>query len=527
MGKQVYQELTWEGVTVDTYTDTTTGRIQVFSKGFAPLGGLGGVLIAESVPGNGKSDWRLVDGARYRRSINRQRDRDGEIPYTEKQFNKQFFSGGARQFNNERAFVLNKPGNSSQSERQAFFDNRVPFTSNPTGKKERVNFDQSITSTQVVNQNANPDPDVDVTATVPLNAPLGDGGGGGGGDGAGQNLGTNPDNGSTGQDGSIPNASTNGPIGQIVGDDQEEGLHIITVGEPEDPNKFAYDGTTLTGGNQGELIKYPLIDPPPGLNYDYVTFTAYEYNPGGVSLARKEYVHSGTQYETIQLPIQPTITETNSVGWTQDQLNDIQKGFADLSKGGMDFFDGDGGVAFKQAFQNGKEAIEDLLNNPTTKPLIKAFFAGQAVQANIIGRSTGAIINPNLELLFNGPALRTFNFNFRLTPRNADESRAIRKLIRAFKRNSAVQRTNPNLFLISPRVFQIEYNYRGQGQHPYLNKFKPTALTNFSVNYTPDGSYMVFGSTGSLTAYDITMSFTEINPIYADDIGDSDTDMGF
>lgn len=526
MGKQVYQELDWEGVTVDTYTDTTTGRIQVFDKGFGPLGGLGGVLIAESVPGNGKSDWRLVDGARYRRSVNRQRDSDGEIPYTEAQFNKKFFSDAARQFNNERAYVLNKPGNSSLSERQGFFDNRVPFTSNPTGNKERVNFDQSITTTQVVNPNANPDPDADADASVPLNDSSGDGGGGGGGNGDGQNIGTDPDADSTGQNGSIPNASTNGPIGQVVGD-QEDGLHIMTVGDPEDANQYAYDGTTTTGGSPGEYIKYPLIDPPPGLNYDYVTFTAYEYNPGGVDLTRTEYVHSGTKYETIQLPIQPTITETNSVGWTQDQLNDIQKGFADLSKGGMDFFDGDGGAAFRQAFANGKQAIKDLLENPTTKPLIKAFFAGQAVSANIIGRSTGAIINPNLELLFNGPSLRTFNFNFRLTPRNAEESRQIRKLIRAFKRNSAVQRSNVNLFLVSPRVFQIEYNYRGQGQHPYLNKFKPTALTSFSVNYTPDGSYMVFGTTGSVTAYDITMSFTEINPIYADDIDDSDTDMGF
>jgi hypothetical protein len=47
------------------------------------------------------------------------------------------------------------------------------------------------------------------------------------------------------------------------------------------------------------------------------------------------------------------------------------------------------------------------------------------------------------------------------------------------------------------------------------------------VNYTPDGSYMVFNDTGSLTAYDIQLSFTEIIPVYADDYNGPDTDMGF
>ena len=104
------------------------------------------------------------------------------------------------------------------------------------------------------------------------------------------------------------------------------------------------------------------------------------------------------------------------------------------------------------------------------------------------------------------------------------------KIIRAFKRNSAVQTATSAFFLKSPRIFKLEYIYKGGkdgGQHPYLNKFKPCALTNFAVNYTPDGSYMVFNDTGSLTAYDIQLSFTEIIPVYADDYNGPDTDMGF
>jgi len=159
-----------------------------------------------------------------------------------------------------------------------------------------------------------------------------------------------------------------------------------------------------------------------------------------------------------------------------------------------------------------------------------AYFAGQAVGANVVGRATGMVINPNLELLFNGPNLRTFNFNFRLTPRFKEESEIIREIIFAFKRNMAVQRSKANLFLRSPRLFQLKYIYKEGNQHPYLNKFKPCAMTNFQVNYTPDGSYATFDQTGSLTAYDLTMSFSEVMPIYANDFDKTDDnpkDMGY
>lgn len=524
----IYQESTWNGVAVDTYTDTTTGTIQVYAKGFAPLGGLGGVLIAESKPKNGNSDWTLVDETRYRRTVNNQRDRDGELPYTEAQFKAQFFGDGTRHFNNNRAAVLNKPGTSSINERQGFFDNRVPFTSNPTGNQERVNSDGSITEQRVVNPNADPDPDAESSATVPLNGADGNGGGGSGAIGdssGGSNTGTNPGDTSGGTNILNPDDPNSGSDGLDNSDGSTNDDNIITI---ENPNDTAFDDNTKTGGDEGGYISYPSIEPPAGLEYDYVTFTAYEYNPSGVSLSQRQYdITGGTKYETIELPIQPTISETNSVSWTGDTLNEIQKGFADLSAGAIEFMGGDGGYRIKKAVQEGTAALKKIVDNPTTSKAIVAFFAGQAVGANIMGRSTGAIINPNLELLFTGPSLRSFNFNFRLTPRNADESSSIRKMIRAFKRNSAVQRQNSNLFLMSPRVFQIEYNYKGQGQHPYLNKIKPCALQSFNVNYTPDGSYMVFGSTGSLTAYDITLSFTEINPIYADEYNGSSTDMGF
>lgn len=524
---EVFAEITWNGVAVDTYTNTTTGRIQVFKKGFPGFPkNPGGVLVAESVPANGKSDWTLVNKDVYRRLINRKKDANGEATLSAEQFDERFFSGGARGFNTERAKILNKDGVASESERQGFFDNRVPFTSNPTGNKERVNFDQSITDQKVVDQKATPEaPSTGNDDERPITEleVIPDSGAGGDQSSDNSNQNTDPDAGNS-TDG-FGNTSTPGNEEPGVSGPPTPGTTTSTT---SDTNAEAFlDSNKVDGKN--ELLKYPSIAPPPGMQFDYIQITAYEYTPSGLNPSRNRAVSAlkGKEYETVQLPMQPTITESNAVSWTNDTINDIQRGLAKVSEGAIKFM-GDGSKeAIEKALAGGADDVKKLLTSDTAKDALIAFFAGQAVGARLMGRSTGAIINPNLELLFSGPGLRTFNFTFKLTPRNIEESEVIRKIIRAFKRNSAVQTASSAFFLKSPRIFKLEYIYKDGGQHPYLNKFKPCALTNFSVNYTPDGSYMVFNDTGSLTAYDIQLSFTEIVPVYADDYNGPDTDMGF
>ena len=59
----------------------------------------------------------------------------------------------------------------------------------------------------------------------------------------------------------------------------------------------------------------------------------------------------------------------------------------------------------------------------------------------------------------------------------------------------------------------------GIKDHPYLNQFKECAMSAFTVGYTPNGQYSTYED-GVMTAYNITMNFQELNPIYNDDYGD-------
>ena len=71
------------------------------------------------------------------------------------------------------------------------------------------------------------------------------------------------------------------------------------------------------------------------------------------------------------------------------------------------------------------------------------------------------------------------------------------------------------LFLSSPDLFLLRYLKNGK-DHPFLNSFKPCALTQLNVNYTGAGTYSTYGDS-TPTNIEMRMVFKEINPIYAED----------
>ena len=57
----------------------------------------------------------------------------------------------------------------------------------------------------------------------------------------------------------------------------------------------------------------------------------------------------------------------------------------------------------------------------------------------ILARTQGAIMNNNLELLFESPQLREFQFVFLFSPRSGSEAATVKKIIRYFKQGMAVK----------------------------------------------------------------------------------------
>lgn len=249
---------------------------------------------------------------------------------------------------------------------------------------------------------------------------------------------------------------------------------------------------------------------------DRIKFQALKYSPRALPS------NTLTQFETIEpkyenadipifLPIQSAITDQNNVGWEPDTLNPVELRAVALSKEVMEAnTSNDVTKAFTDAFRTSLETLRDV------KPEIRTYLAGQAVGVNnLLSRLNGKVLNPNLELLFQAPQLRPFNFTFKMSARNREEAKTIKKIIKYFKKNMSASVGNGGLFLKAPNIFKIEYQKGRTTKHQSINLIKECALTNCSVDYTPLGSYMTYSDDeATMIAYTMTLSFQELTPVY-------------
>jgi hypothetical protein len=266
-------------------------------------------------------------------------------------------------------------------------------------------------------------------------------------------------------------------------------------------------------------LKYPS-NSPTYLESDYVRFSAIKYKPAEVSSNSFAISYNPGEVigASVYLPIQGGISDSNGVGWNEEVINPLQIAGAQIA---LETLDGGGGGLAKAV----SRVVGNVADNaPEVISAIKASVTESAIGANILPRTSRAIFNPNTELLFNGPQLRAFTFSFKLMPRSDNEAKEIKKIIRFFKVNMAARTTESALFLKAPNVFRIEYIHKDEGanSHPGINLIKDCALQNFSVDYTPDGTYMTVGDDdiGAMFSYNLTMSFMELTPVYSKDYDD-------
>ena len=236
----------------------------------------------------------------------------------------------------------------------------------------------------------------------------------------------------------------------------------------------------------------------------------------------------------IELPIPQEVSDSNVVTWGEDQMNIFQ--LAGITAASQ--FQKDAGGTFQQALDFMQKGIKFDGFDEGTQNAIRNAISGAAVNqlggnvnaASVISRTTGQVLNSNLELLFSGVNLRSFPFSVTFTPRYYEEMLEVKQIIRQLKSSmNAKGKTMSGgsasgTFLKSPDVFSLRYLHNGQ-DHPFLNSFKMCALTGMSVNYTNSGTYASY-SDGSPVSIRLNMTFKELNPIYSEDYDGMDESMG-
>lgn len=226
---------------------------------------------------------------------------------------------------------------------------------------------------------------------------------------------------------------------------------------------------------------------------------------------------------TIILPIPGNIQDNNGAQWGENKLNDfsaaITKGIGNMIK------EDTVGDALKSPIKDVQSLFKDQGSGGSDvanyAKMVAATTAANALGANVtlgglLSRSSGQVVNQNLEMVFNGVTIRSFNFGFDLTPRSKSEAGIVKRIIKTLKIHSAAKLNNDGMgFLNAPDIFRIGY-YKGGSPHPFLNRFKTCALTNMSTNYTGSGTYATYED-GTPVHMKLDMSFKELNPIYRED----------
>jgi len=328
------------------------------------------------------------------------------------------------------------------------------------------------------------------------------------------------------------------------------------------------------GGDEIANAMYPLDNTYGQIRgQDYVTIDQFIYQPpradqifGTGDINPIENLTRGQQRRSplkkfvamVKLPMPNNITDSNAVSWGDDAMNNLSAtltagvmrnpAMTGLIGGGLSLInptlgklgalgvigmqnDGIVGADGKQdaSAQGRAKALAQMLQQQGGDALLKTNLGAGILgmlgvnvsPESLLARGFGVIPNSNTELLFNKVTLRTFQFSWRMSPRDEREAREVKKIIRFFKQGMAAKTMNSaagqrTLYLGTPNVFRLQYRTARGEIIEGVNRIKPCAVVGTAVNYTPDGQWSAYDK-GQPVSTTISIEMKELEPVYASD----------
>ena len=112
-------------------------------------------------------------------------------------------------------------------------------------------------------------------------------------------------------------------------------------------------------------------------------------------------------------------------------------------------------------------------------------FAGVKAAAEM---KSGVVLSDRMELAFKGIDKRTFQYEFKMSPKSEAEANEIKEIINAFKVNMLPEYEGSDQHgraLIVPNTFDIKYMYNGN-ENSFLHKISTCVLESMNVSYGGD-----------------------------------------
>jgi hypothetical protein len=313
--------------------------------------------------------------------------------------------------------------------------------------------------------------------------------------------------------------------------------------------------TLPIGTGAGSSLRYPTDISTVDKSH-YVIFSFKKYKPPFSAAAQKRGLGSNalTAYNAQTNNLEPAdlpqillympegVAASYKANWDGKAFGNIAAGI--LRTAGAAANDD-----YIQAIKNIGTTAEQAVKNATStlgakgiQALTKTLTGDSVGVQDIFSSIGGAILNPNVELIFGGHDLRTLQLTFKMVPYNKPEAEAIDRIVKTFK-EAMLPRLNHNNsgkfwgalagnqanqsavganqkygsgFIGVPDLVQINFMQGGK-ENRNVAKYKVCSITDFDVNYSPDGVYAV-GPDGYPVATEIRVNFMETKLVYSEDI---------
>jgi hypothetical protein len=243
--------------------------------------------------------------------------------------------------------------------------------------------------------------------------------------------------------------------------------------------------------------------------YTRITFYKYSRQRPNSNAERKVTA-------TIILPIPEGFGDQQVPNWGQNELYqyggaaDTMADWYDTYRRGESVFE-----QVKNTISSGMNASTSNLRNAgvLAMSLTTQSQRDGAVQT-IIGQSLGAVVNPHLSLSFGGMALRQHQLQFKMAPRNENESTSLGNIISKIRTeslpsfNEAVSR----YALDYPSVCEVEFYGIDSN---YKTKILRSAVTGFTTSLGPSG--LAFYPKGVPVEVEMVLSLQETEIVTRED----------
>ena len=272
-----------------------------------------------------------------------------------------------------------------------------------------------------------------------------------------------------------------------------------------------------------------------------------EYNAGFVNEKKETILKKANGYNSIALYMPEDIAANYSQNWSGREFHPIAA--AALRSSGQMF--GDVAAAAKKGGLAGASAaattgIGTMVNSLTNQALggiggtMKSLtagaisnainssgFAGGLTPNDVLASQGGQILNPNTEVLYQGPQLRNFAFNYKMVARNEQESKNIQQICQTFKRASLprAQGGGEKNLIGVPHIVKFTFKHKSE-ENKWIAQYKPCAIGSVNITYTPDGTWATYRD-GSPVAIILQLQFQELKLIFEDDISADLTKSGY